>query len=97
MSKTTGEESKKSTPDVQIDQKKLEVAWRYNNLLGGEQNAGDIVAKPNKAMGKGYEISYKFDNSKPMGASIHNSAANELKRDFFTSFIGFQNEGDSAL
>ena len=66
-------------------------------MLDKEQNAGDIVSKPNKAMGKGYAINYKFDNSKPMGNSIHNSPSNELKKDFYTSFIGFENEGASPL
>ena len=48
-------------------------------------------------MGKGFEINYKFDNSKPMGNSIHNSASSELKKEFFTSYIGFENEGDQPL
>jgi len=35
-----GEESK--AKDVDIDQAKLQVAWRYNNLLESKGNAGEI-------------------------------------------------------
>ena len=61
------EEVKALDPDTE---KKLQVAWRYNNLLSQEQNAGEISSTPNQAFGKGLQIQYKFDNSKPMGETI---------------------------
>ena len=33
-------------PDIE-GQEKLQVAWRYNNLLDQKQNAGEIENKPN--------------------------------------------------
>jgi len=44
------EEVKALDPDMEP---KLQVAWRYNNLLSQEQNAGEISSTPNQAFGKG--------------------------------------------
>lgn len=89
-----GEESK--AKDVDIDQAKLQVAWRYNNLLESKGNAGEIQSKPNQAMGKNFPVTYKFDNSKPMGSTIHNCPEQALKKDEFMSFIEFENESNDS-
>jgi hypothetical protein len=46
------EEKKVLDPDMESPEK-LQVAWRYNNLLDQKQNAGEIENKPNQAFGKG--------------------------------------------
>jgi hypothetical protein len=66
------EEKKSIDPDLEAPEK-LVAAWRYNNLLDQKQNAGEIETKPNQAFGRGLQIQYKFDNSKPMGETITNS------------------------
>jgi hypothetical protein len=49
------EEVKAINPDMEPNAK-LQVAWRYNNLLSQEQNAGEISSTPNQAFGKGLQI-----------------------------------------
>lgn len=48
-------------------------------------------------MGKNFPLIYKFDNSKPMGSTIHNSAQNLLKKEELTSFITFENDASDSL
>ena len=81
--------------------KKLEVAWRYNNLLSLDANPSDVTGNGVKSMGKGFPLVYKFDNSKPMGETISNSLSNKLFKDKFMHLITFDNtfseDGNSPL
>jgi len=96
------EEEKSSQPDAEeatstesqlVDNEKLQVAWRYNNLLDGSKNAGEIENKiDNKAMGRGLSIQYKFDNSKPMAATVQNSPSHKLNKEDNLTLIQFDNE-----
>jgi len=75
------------------DNEKLQVAWRYNNLLDSSKNAGEIENKTdNKAMGRGLSIQYKFDNSKPMAATVQNSPSHKLNKEDNLTLIQFDNE-----
>ena len=69
------------------------MAWRYNNLLSNSKNAGEIENKSaSNALGRGLAISYKFDNSKPMGSTIVNSISHKLNKDELLSLVKFDNE-----
>ena len=45
-------------------------------------------------MGKNFPVTYKFDNSKSMGSTIHNCADQALKKEEYMSFIEFENESN---
>ena len=69
------------------------MAWRYKNLLGSSKNAGEIENKSaSNALGRGLPISYKFDNSKPMGSTVQNSLSHKLNKEELLSLVKFDNE-----
>ena len=55
--------------------KKLTVAWRYNDLVEEKMLAGK--ADPNTVNNK---LTFKFDNSKSMGDTASNSMSHAIPR-----------------
>lgn len=47
-------------------------------------------------MGRGHALVYKFDNSKPMGDTIHNSLSNKLNKDELLHLLRFSNQNGEA-
>lgn len=86
MRENNGEKKEESKA---VEPEKLEVAWRYNNLLKSGQNPNEINKE--STFGKEFPLVYKFDNSKPMGETIHNALSYNLDKKNLLHLMTFDN------